>query len=120
MSTTSNSSIATTHNIICKRGDTFLRELKFWSDKAKTIPVDITANEFLMKVIGNGCSEPEILLFTMTDGFSITAPNILTLSKSADQMKKQAATYKFDLQQTSAGIVTTIIQGKFTIESDIA
>lgn len=115
---TSNSSIATQHNIVCKRGDTFLRQFIFWANAAKTIPADITGSTFKASIVG-GCDDSQILLFDMANGFSITPDNILFMSKTADQMKITPGNYRYDLQQITGDTITTIMKGKFTIESDI-
>lgn len=116
--TVSNSSIAVCHDIICKKGDTFFREFRYWQDVDKTIPVDITSSTFAMDVIENKNRKP-VLSFEIGSGFTITAPNILTASKTATQMDIPEGNYKYDLQKTLGdGTVITIQKGIFTIEDD--
>ena len=117
--TTSNSSIASKHNMIVKKGDTFYRQFVFWQDEAKTIPVVITGNDFNMHITGTN-DAGIVLSFAIGAGIVITAPNILTLSKTAAQMVLPAGQYQYDIQETSAdSSVLTIIKGSFTIEADI-
>lgn len=116
--TVSNSSIAVEHDIICKRGDTFYRQFRYWTDAAKTDPVDITSSTFAADVIENKNKKP-VLSFAIGDGFTITDPNILTATKTAEQMELPEGNYKYDLQKTLVdGTVITIQKGSFKIEDD--
>lgn len=117
--TVSNSSIAAEHDIICKRGDTFKRQFRYWTDAAKTVPMDITADSFAIQVIENRNKKP-LLSFTIGDGLSIVDPNILVAQKTKTEMLLTAGNYKYDIQKTlSDTSVVTIMKGTFTIEDDI-
>ena len=114
----SNSSNAACLDIVCLKGDTFLRELIFWEDKYKTIPVDITGFTFKMQVRkGRLCTV--ILSFDMSDGIAITPTNKLTLSKTALEMSSlPVGTFDYDIERTSGSVVTTFIKGSFIIQQD--
>lgn len=118
MASESNSSVAVVHDIKCKRGDTFSRIFKYWSDTAKTVPVDITGSTFKLKVF-EVKTQTEILLFTMDAGLSISDTNILTLTKNATQMILKAGVYSYDLEKTTGTVVLTIMKGDFIIEQDV-
>lgn len=63
-----------------KRGDTYIWELRFWDDEAKTIPIDVSGHSFLFTAKSlNGAS---IITLTNTD-FVQQALNIrkVTISK---------------------------------------
>ena len=117
--TVSNSDIAVTQDFSCVRGDSFNRVFKFWTDDTKTTPVDITAMTFRMQVKVGSDSSP-LLSFTIGAGFTITAPNILTMSKTDVEMQGlQTGGVKYDIEQTDAeGNVTTIFRGSFIIIKD--
>lgn len=110
-------------DITCKRGDTFIFDsLKFWSDSAKTVPLDITGNSFAMQVKDiNGLI---ILSFTMASDFTIVPLNILEIKKTATNMMVPAspnsAPYLYDLEMTDTSLnVSTIMKGSFIVLQDI-
>jgi hypothetical protein len=97
---------AATVNITCKRGDTFsFGPIRFWSDAAKTIPINITAYTFAMKV--KDADDNTILTFTGASEFVVTSTNILTITKLAASMVVDAnepgIPYSYDLEQNVAG-----------------
>lgn len=111
--TESNSATAVTHNIVCQAGDTFERVFNFWTDKAKTIPADLSGSVFSCKVTGGQLGNP-LLTFTMGAGFSV-ASNALTMRKEEENMQIQGGVYAYDIQQEVGNIITTIIKGSFTV-----
>lgn len=118
MAEESNSSVAAEVNIRCYRGDTFSRVLRFWSDAEHTVAINIMSDTFKLNVIKKSKATP-VLSFTMIDGITLSATNIVALSKTAAQMELLAATYTYDLQQTKAdGSVITIQAGEFIIDDD--
>lgn len=115
----SNSDVAVNQPIRCKRGDTFWRGFEYYSDASYSVPIDITASTFKMDVsTANGITK--IFSLTLGDGLTITAPNILEITISAEDMEVNAGTYKYDLEKTLVdGTVTTIMEGSFTVDSDL-
>lgn len=102
-------------NIVCKMGDSFVFQMKFWADQQKTIPIDITTMVFLMvargQFVGGGT-----LVFDMT----ITAPNVLTVSKPP-QMINFFGNGFYDLQKELLdGTISTVINGSLSIEKNVA
>lgn len=111
-----NTNFSSRLDIKCKRGDTFSLQLKFWSDPAKTVPIDITTMTFLMvaKEIGSTLS------FEMEAEITIASPNILTITKPASEMNRSFKGY-YDLQkQLSDGTVSTLLNGIFHIIENVA
>ena len=110
-------------SIKTKRGDSFiLQTMRFWTDEAKTIPLDITNYTFAMEV--KDTDGNIILSFTMASGFTIQNTNELVVSKTAEEMLVKAnedgETYFYDLESTDDNdVVKTIIGGTFFIENDI-
>jgi hypothetical protein len=112
-------------NIRCKRGDTFLFEtLRFWSDTAKTVPIDISGHTFAMEV--KDADDVVILTFAGASEFVVSGAgdNYLTVTKAAADMLVDASPdgepYKYDLEMTDgSGVVSTIMKGNFTIEQDV-
>lgn len=112
-------------NITCKRGDTFVFEqLQFWSDAAKTIPINISLDTFAMEV--KDSEDVVILTFAGASEFIVSGAgnNFLTITKTGANMLVDAsptnAPYNYDLEWTkSTGAVTTVMKGLFTIEQDI-
>lgn len=119
MATESNSAIAAEHNIICYRGDTFERVFVYWQDAAKTNPLNLSGSTFKINVIEENADFPfPILTFVIGSGLTITAPNILTMAKTAVQMEVAPGVYKYDIQKTTGVNVVTIMFGLFTIIKD--
>lgn len=118
--TISNSSIAVEHDIICKRGDTFSRQFRYWQDKAKTVAVDITESDFNMDVVGSPNLKP-IFSFSIGGGLTITDVNVLELDITAMAMQiGEGGNFVYDLQKTlTDGTVVTIMKGAFIIEKDV-
>jgi len=122
MASQSNSSVAAIHNIICKRGDTFHRVIRYFDDADKQIQTVISACTFKMAVKNPSESllSTLILSFEMGDGLEITGANELSLVKSESQMSVPAGVYVYDLEKTLPdGSKLTIQKGSFTIENDI-
>ena len=118
MNNESISSIPAVHHFRHKRGDTFERELEFFTDKTEATPEDISGNTYKMDVVK--CCGDVVLQFSIGDGFTIVPPNKLQMNKSAIEMKLAPADYKYDFQETKGdGTVTTRMAGNFTIEDDI-
>jgi hypothetical protein len=116
--TTSNSSVASIHHIICYKGDSFARIFKFWQDDAKTQPLDITTSTFKVEV-RNKVNKRTVLSFTSGAGLTIQNVNELVLSKSKTEMQIDAGVYQYDVQRTLATTeVITIIRGDFKVEDD--
>lgn len=114
--TVSNSSIAVEHDIICKRGDTFNRVFQFFHGSGDT-PTPITGTDFKLEAYINKKLKP-VIGFYIGDGFEITDVNELTASKTDEEMLLPEGSYRYDLQQTISGIVTTRVKGQFIIEDD--
>jgi hypothetical protein len=123
MATIINLSNAVNAPIKCKRGDTFLlKDIRFWSDSAKTVPLDITGYDFAMEV--KDANDVVILSFTTPTNFNIHDTNELDIEMPADDMKVEPSPegqpYVFDIEMTDTNdVVTTIIKGTFTIEQDV-
>lgn len=115
----SNSDTSRIVHITCRRGDSFVREFRFWADDAKTIPVDIETTVFKATVSRRHSDQEPVLVFENGNGFTITPPNILKMEKEPAQMLVQAGQYQYDIQQDKNGISTTIAYGLFIINDDI-
>lgn len=107
MQKTSNSAFAAELPIRFQIGDDFKRVFKFWTDADKTIPLDITAKVFSIKVLTGGRS---VLLDF--DDYVITAPNILTIVKTYSEMNIQSNTFTWELKEIGE-TVFSIFWGPF-------
>jgi hypothetical protein len=117
--TTSNSAVTAIHNIVCRKGDSFLRQFVFWEDEAKTNPLDISSLVFKSEVVRANDKSKKLITFIDGNGFSKSG-NTLTMSKTATEMLDvDAGLFQYDIQQTNGSTVTTIISGSFKIEDDI-
>jgi len=102
--------------ITVKRGDT-LPEITF-SFNENGVQADLTGNSFKMYV-ATKTSKKIVLRFEDGNGLSVS-DNVVTLSKTADEMKITPGIYNYDLQRTySDGTVRTLITGTFTVNDDI-
>lgn len=107
----------------CKTGDTFLFDgFDFFSDAAKTIPLDISADSFLMKVLD--ADGADVLVLSGVTNFIVngTGNNHLSIIATNTVMdltptpEGSAHTYFIEWTQTSTGKVTTFATGPFIIE----
>ena len=107
----------------CKTSDTFLFDgFNFFVDTAKTIPLDISADTFLMKVLDDEglnvltLSSVTNFIVSGTDNnhLAITASN--TVMDLTPTPEGDAHTYFIEWTQTSTGKVTTFATGPFIIE----
>lgn len=103
----SNSALAAELSIRFQIGDDFERIFKFWTDADKTIPLDITAKIFSIKVLTGGRS---VLLDF--DDYVITAPNILTIAKTHSEMNIPSNTYTWEFKEID-DTVFSIMWGSF-------
>lgn len=123
MATIINLSDAENVPIKCKRGDSFLIEtIRFWSDSAKTVPIDISGDSFKMEV--KDANDVVILSFVTPTNFNIHDTNELDIVATGLQMEvepnPEGEPYVYDVEWTkSTGEVKTFMKGNFTIEQDI-
>lgn len=119
--TTSNTSTAAIHNIIHRRGDSFPRIFRFYSDSQRTTPLNISSHQFKCEVRRPGSSNNPVLTFQNGNGFTIGGQNNneLTMYKTSEEMSIDAGVYEYDIQQEVDGKVKTIITGSFKIIDDI-
>lgn len=108
-------------DFIAKSGDTFGPVLLQYFTLVNNVetPIDITGDTFELNVVVRKGAVP-VLVFTNGNGFTIQNTNELVMSKSATQMSGlEARDYIYQLERTQAnGIVSTEMEGKFTIEED--
>lgn len=107
--------------IKCKTSDTFVFDgLDFYSDTAKTVPINISADTFRMQVLdseGNIIVEDFTFTVSGTDDnhLKITASNvIMTLDPTPTG---QPYSHFIEWTSTSTGKVITIATGQFIIEA---
>jgi len=123
MAQTINLSDAETVAIKCKQGDTFkIETIRFWSDAAKTVPIDITNDTFKMEVKD---SEGTIILtFDTPTNFIIHDTNELDITKDGADMLVDASPngrpYIYDVEWIKdSGEIKTFMKGNFTVEAHV-
>ena len=101
---------AVRQNITVFKGDTFKPIIfKLWSDIAKTIPIDVTPNTYVMRVY---LGSKTWLLFDLVK----SSPNIITATTDALNTLN-TTTYSWDIKQTTPdGDITTYRYGDFRIK----
>lgn len=99
-----------------RKGDTWKWDLKFYSDKDKTIPLDVSAYTF--KVIGK-ISGTTIFTWSNADFVQISvSEREITLSKTTTA-GYTAGDVEYDFQVEDGSISETWFQGYVTIENQI-
>lgn len=120
---TINLSTAQDVTIKCKRGDTFsLDTIRFWSDAAKTIPIDISGDSFKMEV--KDSAGTVILTFITPDNFTIHDTNELDITMPGADMLIDSTDdthpYVYDIEWTkSGGEIKTFMKGSFYVFQDV-
>lgn len=105
----SSSDIAQRQDFVCRRGDTFTRNLTF-SFNGTVQP--LTGCALAMKVKDTG----GITLFTIVP---VITGNVAVISETAALMLVPAGNYQYDLQLTNTdGTLVTMMQGWFIINKD--
>ncbi len=123
--------MAAIYNITQKKGDTFkARTLTFFSDEANTVPIDLSGYSVLMQVRKAGKANTAVLEWTTDPASGEDATitiggddnNVITLAqRSGSIMDIDPFNYVYDIQMTSStGIVSTYIEGQFTITQDVS
>jgi hypothetical protein len=102
-------------DFICRKGDTFYRQLTF---KVNGVAEDFAGSTFKMQVKLTGKT---ILEFIQNDDEIIVTNNVIELKKTAGKMNVAAiGDFEYDLQQTLAnGTVKTRLAGCFKINHDV-
>ena len=107
----STSDIAGRCDFVCRRGDTFTRNLTFTTNG--TTPQSFAGCSFAMKIVNS----LGVVVFTI---IPTIAGNVVTISETAFAMQVSAGNYYYDLQLTNADSTTvTMMQGYFTINKDV-
>lgn len=114
---------AVREDFVVTRGDTLaMGTNRFWSDSAKTVPIDITGDSFKMEVKD---AEGTIILTLVTPtNFVIHDTNEVDIVASGTQMEVEPSPngqpYSYDIEWTkSTGVIKTYQYGYFTIKKDI-
>lgn len=111
--TESNHAEAAQHKFIHKRGVDLEIVWEFFDDDDFENPSDITNDEFFMDVRSKGTGKV-LMSFSLVAGFAVTAPNILTATKTAAQTMITKGEHEYDLlRRTAAGKVLIRQEGPF-------
>ncbi len=120
MATTINLDTSQRVDIICKRGDTFSLRLTLTdSDGAASFE---STDTFLMQVRDADTNDTSTELSTTPTTPDPTSQTYIDFTFSAATMKAvESGLYVYDIEQeTSSGVVTTLIYGTFKINEDVA
>ena len=105
-----------------KRGDTFARTIRFWTDSTKTVARPLTGTflcQLRLKEIGpSNPTEPVVAEVTVDD--TDAATGVLVLRMEPDVTVALPKSGFWDLQNDVAGVVTTLIGGKFATDNDVS
>ena len=138
MATKVNLDVSEKLNITCKKGDTF--NLGLLMKNSDGDPLDVSNYRFLMQVKGDPdpvTGERPLIIGTASEGkvaqkddsgvatnFSILATengNVTITAASSTMSLIEAKSYVYDIQQTTAGdVTTTIFEGRFIVNDDIS
>ena len=103
-------------NITWIKGDTFNPIMRFYSDEAKTAPIDLTGRTYRMQFRDREGTE----LLTAETGNGITIGGADNNELAFDFiMDVPVGTNLYDLEQTNNGVVTTIVGGFAIIKTEI-
>lgn len=109
------------YNIIADQGATFSRLITWKSDSGT--PIDITGYSGRMQVRQRFVSDTAVLSLTSpSSGISLGTTNgQITITVSASTMAGiDSGDYRYDLEMvSSAGAVTRLLQGTFTIRPEV-
>jgi len=105
-----------------KRGDTFARTIRFWTDDTKTTPRVMTGTflcQLRAKEIGpTNPAEPVVAEVTVDDTDAATGVLVLRMEPTVTVDLPKSGFW--DLQNDVAGVVTTLIGGKFATDNDVS
>jgi len=140
MATKVNLDVSEKLNITCKKGDTF--NLGLLMKDSDGDPLDVSDYRFLMQVKGDPdpvTGERPLIIGTASEGkvaqkddsgvatnFNIdltagSGGNVTIQAAASTMALIQAASYVYDIQQTTAGdVTTTIFEGRFIVNDDIS
>lgn len=108
---------ATRENITWIAGDTFNVTMRFYSDAAKTVPVNLTGRTYRMQIRDKETND-ELLTATTGDGITIGGASSNELAFSF-LMDVDAGTHVYDLQETNGTVITTLVGGYVTIKNEV-
>jgi hypothetical protein len=114
---------AVREDITVTRGDSLaMGTNRFWSDSAKTVPIDISGDTFKMEV--KDSAGTIILTLVTPTNFVIHDTNEVDIVASNTQMEVEPSPngqpYSYDIEWTkSTGVVKTYQYGYFVIKNDI-
>lgn len=104
----------------CYGGDTWALILKFWSDTAKTIPIDISSYVFALEIKNKATDATPLLRLTEGNGLTFIASadnNELDIEK---KILLKGKAYVYDLQITYTDLtIQTYMYGAFTVMQDV-
>jgi hypothetical protein len=109
---TSTSNVAEKVNFKVIRGDSFTRDIVFWQDDAKTVPLDVTA--FTFELVAKNCDGNTALKFNDDAGITRPDTQTLRLSKTAGEMNLPAGGYEYTFKRTS-DVTVTLMYGVFEV-----
>ena len=105
-----------------KRGDTFARTVRFWTDSTKTTPRSLTGTflcQLRLKEIGpTNPTEPVVATVTVDDTNAATGVLILGMDPAVTLDLPKSGVW--DLQNDVTGVISTLIGGKFATDNDVS
>lgn len=109
----SNSDNAGIVDFVCRRGDTFTRQLEV---SVNNTPVDFTGSTLKMNVVTDFAT---ILSLSSGSGIEVT-DNVITITADAATMAAiTPGVYQYDIEQTYPdGTVRTFLAGSYTVNKD--
>ena len=114
----STTSVDVPTKLVCKQGSTFTRTIT-WSQDG--IPVNVTGYTAAMQVRSSYTSPTAVVSLTNGDGISLggTAGTIEITISAVDTAGIPAGNYVYDLELTSGGTVTRLLEGQFIVTPEV-
>lgn len=105
------------HGLVLTQGDTLQVTWTLCSDAAGTTPIDITGRTYALKVKNSAGSTVLTATCTVPTG---TDGRVVCTASAATTAAVAAGVYSYDLEETSSGVVATIVAGPFTVREDVS
>lgn len=105
------------------KGDSFQTMLEFFTDKANTVPLDLTIyTDIHMQVRPTMNSSGDIIAeASLTNGMTITGESHNILNIDLEELDSPAGVYYFDIRfsQQNGEVIDTLLKGKIIITDNI-
>ena len=107
-----------TKNICWARGDSDAKG--FVIQDSAGVAIDITGFTFRLTVNEEKNPDPGVELFTVTGVITDATNGLVGFAPTAVDTDQTPGNYFYDIEQTAAGLISTVIKGKVQIIQDIS